>query len=346
MYLRAVGLSFAALLGLFYIGTFIDKTDKLFKGQATTGMVMTLLGYMTPQFVYFVIPLAVLLGVLVTFGLLSRSSELSVMKACGISLYRVAAPLVLMSMAWSGVLFALEQQLLARANQRADALDAQIRGRAPRTSNPVNRRWLIGRDGAIYHYTYYDSQRNALQNLTVYGPAKDGWRLDTVLFTPEARYDDGRWLARDGWEQDFTGGGRWTGFPERALGLETPDYFESDQPIAELMTVPQLKHYIDELSASGFNVVPLTIELQKKLAFPFVTLVMTLLAIPFGVTTGKRGTLYGIGIGIVLALTYWITSGAFAAIGKAGMLHPILAGWAPNILAAGTAAYLLLTSRT
>jgi lipopolysaccharide export LptBFGC system permease protein LptF len=113
-----------------------------------------------------------------------------------------------------------------------------------------------------------------------------------------------------------------------------------------MMTVPELKHYIDELAASGFNVVPLTIDLQKKLAFPFVTVVMTLLAIPFGMTTGKRGTLYGIGIGIVLALSYWIVMGAFGAIGKAGVLAPVMAGWAPNILAAGSAAYLLLTTRT
>ena len=87
-------------------------------------------------------------------------------------------------------------------------------------------------------------------------------------------------------------------------------------------------------------------ELQKKLAFPFVTVVMTLLAIPFGMTTGKRGTLYGIGVGIVLALGYWVVGSAFAAIGKAGLLGPMMAGWAPNILAAGSAAYLLLTART
>jgi lipopolysaccharide export LptBFGC system permease protein LptF len=86
--------------------------------------------------------------------------------------------------------------------------------------------------------------------------------------------------------------------------------------------------------------------LQKKVAFPFVTVVMTLLAVPFGMTTGKRGTLYGIGIGIVIALSYWIAVGAFAAIGKAGLLTPVLAGWAPNVLAAGGAAYLLLTART
>lgn len=347
IYMRAAGLSFAALLGLFYIGTFIDKTDKVFKGQATTGEVVQLLGFMTPQFIYFVIPIAALLSVLTTFGLLSRSSELSVMKACGISLYRIAAPILLLSVVWSGVLFGLEQQIMARANQRAGALDTKIRtGKAPRTSNPLSRNWVVGRDGAIYYYTFFDAQKKALQGLTIYRPAKDSWQLESQVVASTASYAGGQWTGVKGWQQDFTGRGRWAAFPQRTLPIEPPEYFETEQPVAEMMTVPQLKRYIDELAASGFNVVPLSIELQKKLAFPFVTVVMTLLAIPFGMSAGKRGTLYGIGVGIVLALTYWIVGGAFAAVGKAGILHPIMAGWAPNILAAGTAVYLLLTART
>ncbi len=347
IYMRAAGLSFAALLGLFYIGTFIDKTDKVFKGQATTGEVVRLLGFMTPQFIYFVIPIAALLSVLTTFGLLSRSSELSVMKACGISLYRIAAPLLFLSIVWSGILFGLEHQLMARANQHAKALDTKIRtGQAPRTSNALSRNWVVGRDGAIYHYTYFDPQKKALQALTIYRPAKDSWQLESQVVAASASYAGGQWTGVKGWQQDFTGRGRWSAFPERTLPIEPPEYFETEQPIAEMMTVPQLKRYIDELSASGFNVVPLSIDLQKKLAFPFVTVVMTLLAIPFGMSAGKRGTLYGIGIGIVLALSYWIIGGAFAAVGKAGILSPIMAGWAPNILAAGVAAYLLLTART
>jgi LPS export ABC transporter permease LptG/LPS export ABC transporter permease LptF len=347
MYLRAAAISFAALLGIFYIATFIDKTDKLFKGQATGGMVVRLLGFMTPQFVYYVIPLAALVSVLVTFGLLSRSSELSVMKACGISLYRIAAPLLLLSVVWSGVLFGLEQKILAVANQRVEALDAQIRGRPPRTSNPLSRRWVVGHDGAIYHYSYYDPQKKALQNLVIYRPVRNQWQLQSQLFTPRATYDGAQWMGAHGWQQDFTARkGGFSTFPQRTLPLEPPDYFETQQPLAEMMTVPQLQRFIEEQAASGFNVVPQMIELQKKLAFPFVTVVMTLLAIPFGMTTGKRGTLYGIGIGIVLALTYWMTGNAFAAIGKAGILSPIMAGWAPNILAAGSAAYLLLTART
>jgi lipopolysaccharide export LptBFGC system permease protein LptF len=269
------------------------------------------------------------------------------MKACGISLYRIAAPLLVLSIAWSGILFGLEHQLMARANQQAKALDTKIRtGQAPRTSNALSRNWVVGRDGAIYHYTYFDPQKNALQALTIYRPAKDSWQLESQVVAASASYAGGQWTGVRGWQQDFTGRGRWAAFPERTLAIEPPEYFETEQPVAEMMTVPQLNHYIDELSASGFNVVPLSVELQKKLAFPLVTVVMTLLAIPFGMSAGKRGTLYGIGIGIVLALSYWIVGGAFAAVGKAGILSPIMAGWAPNILAAGTAAYLLLTART
>ena len=96
IYLRTAAISFAALLGIFYIATFIDRSDKLFKGQATTGMLLQLLALMTPQFIYYVIPIAALLGVLVTFGVLSRTSELSVIKACGVSIYRFAAPLLVL----------------------------------------------------------------------------------------------------------------------------------------------------------------------------------------------------------------------------------------------------------
>jgi lipopolysaccharide export LptBFGC system permease protein LptF len=113
-----------------------------------------------------------------------------------------------------------------------------------------------------------------------------------------------------------------------------------------MMTVGQLRRYVNELSASGVNVANLAVELQHKMAFPFVTLVMTLLAIPFGVSTGRRGALYAIGLGIVLALSYWIVTSLFVALGKSGLLTPVLAAWTPNIIVLGSAAYVFLTVRT
>jgi len=347
MYLRTVGLSFLGLLGLFYISTFLDKSEKIFKGDASLGLVLQYLLYMTPQYVYFVVPLAVLLSVLVTFGLLARSSELTVMKACGISLYRVSLPIIGLSLVGSALLFGLEQGVLAESNRKGDAADRVIRNLPQQNLNPMNRRWIVARDGSVYHYGFFDAPQNTLTNLTVYAPKPDAWRLSSMTYAASAAHRDGVWTARNGWVRDYAKGtARYGGFQRRSLPLEPPDYFGTSAPVAELMTVPELRAHIAELADSGVNVVPLAVELQRKIAFPFVTLVMSLLAIPFGVTTGKRGALYGIGIGIVLALSYWIVLHVFLAIGGAGLLPPFLAGWSANIIVAGAAAYLFLNTKT
>ncbi len=345
-YIRIAGLSFLALLGLFYISTFLDRSDKIFKGQATVGDVITLLVYMTPRFVYFVIPIAALLSVLVTFGLLSRNSELTVMKACGISLYRASLSVILLSLVFSGAIFGLEQRLLARATRQAEIVDSKIRGRTPRIFDALNRQWIVGREGAVYHYSYFDPDAKELARLWIYEPAADGISLTRVLSAETAKYRQG-WVGAHVREGLFTAATpKWTSVEERRLPLETPDYFATEQPVAEMMTVRELRRYVNELSDSGINVVALAVELQHKLAFPFVTLVMTLLAIPFGVSTGRRGALYAVGLGIILALSYWIVTSLFVALGKSGLLAPMLAAWAPNIIVLGAAAYLFLTVKT
>jgi LPS export ABC transporter permease LptG/LPS export ABC transporter permease LptF len=345
-YLRIAGLSFLALLGLFYISTFLDKSDKIFKGEATVIDVVTLLVYSTPKFVYFIIPIAALLSVLVTFGLLARSSELTVMKACGISLYRASLSVVVLSLVFSAVIFGMEQRLLALANRQAEIVDSKIRGRAPRVFDAVNRQWVVGRTGAIYHYSYFDPERKELARLTIYEPREDNLGLVSATAADRAQYQ-GRWVGHQVRVGQFAAGSpQWTTFAERQLPLEPPDYFESEQPVAEMMNVAELRRYVDEISASGLNVVHLAVELQHKLAFPFVTLVMTLLAIPFGVSTGRRGALYAIGLGIILALSYWIVTSLFVALGKSGLLAPVLAAWTPNIIVLGAAIYVFLTVRT
>ena len=133
---------------------------------------------------------------------------------------------------------------------------------------------------------------------------------------------------------------------DRTADLEPPTYFLAETPDADRMTYSQLKRYIRELQASGFDVVGYGVQLERKLSFPFVAVIMTLIAVPFAVTTGRRGALYGVGVGIVLAMLYWGATSVFGALGTAAVLPAILAAWAPNLLFAAGAAYLLLTVRT
>ena len=360
-YLRVMLITTVGLLGVFYVSTFVDMSDKLFKGQARGSKFLEYFWYATPQFAYFAVPVACLIAALVTIGLLTKNSELTVMKACGVSLYRIAAPIVLVSLVWSGLLLGLEETILARANRRAEALNQEIRSGIPanRILDIVNRKWIVAEDGSIYHYLSYEPGSREVANLSIYEFKEQPWGLSKRTHVRRATFSD-EWLGHDVWTRSFDFGDvpspasppatspiALIAFGEQRLPwLEPPGYFESERSDAELMAFSELRAHIKELSGSGFDVIRLTVDLHRKLSFPFVTLILTLIAIPFAVTIGPSGALYSVGVGIIFAFTSWTTISVFAAVGSAGLLAPGLAAWAPNLLFGTSALYLILRART
>jgi len=294
------------------------------------------------------VPLATLVAVLTTFGGLTRTNELTVLRACGVSLYRTALPLVLLAVVWSGVLFMLEDRVLAHSQRRAEALKDQIRDRPPRTFNLANRNWRVARDGRLYYYAVYDARDTTLYRLSVFETARSPYRLLSHVGATQVSFRDGVWQATDGWVQTFLpdGTARREAFDIRTLDLDPPADFGSEQIEASMMNYGELREYVERLDESGFSIAGHQVELHRKLAFPFVTLVMTLIAVPFGVSTGRRGALYGVGLALALAVSYLVISHVFIAFGNAAYLPPLLAAWATNLLFAAGALVLLLTVRT
>ncbi len=300
---------------------------------------------------YFVLPISTLVATLVTIGVLTRTSELTVMKACGISLYRASLPLLLFSLVWSAALFTMSETFLAEANRLADERNDAIRGITRPVFDALNRNWLTSPDGAMYNYGSFDLSGEALYGLTVYRFDPNQWRIAERAFTGRAVYDTTAqaWHGYDAWVRQFSDDDSESAFvsnDRREFAIEAPEYFATEPPDALRMNYRELDRYIGELAASGVNVMPLRVSLERKLSFPLVTLILTLIAVPFAVSTGRHGTLYGVGIGIVIAISYWVVISVFAAFGSAGLLAPVLAAWAPNILFGGSAIYLLLTVRT
>jgi LPS export ABC transporter permease LptG/LPS export ABC transporter permease LptF len=350
--LRVSVLAAAALLALFYIASFMDLSDHLLKGRTTIVTVLTYLWWATPQYTYYLVPLAVLMGALVTIGALTKNAELVVMKACGISLYRAAAPLLILAVIGSAVLMGLEEGVLAAANRRADAINNVIRGRFPTTTD-LNRRWVTANNGSIYQYLYFEPGLNRLNGLSIYEFGKDPSALVRRKYFSQVIFNGDReakgqvmWQGGKGWERDFQPKRRFASFTNQSVAMEGPGYFAGERPDAQYMSYGQLRDHVTALRSGGFNVVPYVVALHRKLAFPFVTLIMALIAVPFAVTTGKRGAMYGIGAGIVLAILYWTAISVFGAIGAGGLMAPALAAWAPNIIFGCAAMYLLLTVRT
>jgi LPS export ABC transporter permease LptG/LPS export ABC transporter permease LptF len=354
-YGRILAMTTVGMLGLFYISAFIDKSDKLFKGEASLGMVLDFLFWSTPEFLTYIIAISVLLAGLVTIGLLTKNSELIVMRACGISLYRTALPIVALAVAAGGVLLGIQENVLPTANRRADQLNHRIRTGSPQTFGLLNRKWIAGRNGEIYHYQYYDPARKELNVVAVleFDPADHRLirrrHIQKATYVADERPDaEPMWSLNQGWVREFDPNNevQFTPFTNAVARFEAAEYFVTEAREPELMNFGQLRAYISELRDSGYNVLEHQVGLHRKIAFPFVTLVMTLIAVPFAVTTGRRGAMYGIGVGIVLAIVYWVMISISAALGASGVLSPMLAAWAPNLVFGAAAAYLLLTVRT
>lgn len=360
-YLEIFGLAFGSLIGIFYISTFIDLADKLFRGTTTTAVLARFFFFQTPQYVYYIIPLAALVATLVTVGVLTKNSEIVVMRACGISLYRSAVPLMIFAAAFSVALFELEERVLPFTNREAKTLEAEIRQRPIQVAvTAATRRWMIANSGDIYHYDFFDSRSDKFNNLMIFHREPSTWRLDRLIYARNVGFVGGSWSASGGWEREFVTaaparkpGKRaietavdYRPFAARSLPLESPEFFKTEDPDPDRMTYGELRDYIVQLQSTGYYAIPYLVQLQRKVAFPFVTVIVTLLAVPFAATTGRSGAMYGIGIGIALAIVYWTALTLFGALGSAGVMSPMLAAWAPNILFGAAAVYMLLTVRT
>ena len=352
-YLRYVLLSAVTLLSIFYIASFLDLSDKVFKGTTSWLTLVEYFRYATPEWLYYVLPLAVLLGTLVTIAVLTKNSELIVMKACGISLYRLALPMLVTSLIVGGAIFLMQETLLGPSTRRADEVKSVMKGGDPRSFNILGNRWLVGSEGEIYHYQTLNPRTRTLTGLEVYEftPRMEKFVrrsfMESATFAGDTEGDV--WEIRRGWTRDFNAKGdvaTIAAIDNTRRALESADYFGAEQPNPRFMGYRQLRGYTDVLREGGFDVLSQDVELARKLAFPFVTLIMTLLAVPFGATIGRSGAMGGIAVGIALAISYWALISLFAALGKGGALPPMLAAWAPNMLFGAGAVYLLLTVRT
>jgi lipopolysaccharide export LptBFGC system permease protein LptF len=226
-----------------------------------------------------------------------------------------------------------------------------IRGRPPQTTSTIERRWILGGESRFDNYDYLEQGPRA-GGLTLYGlsmydvdPAK--WDLRDRLYAARAAWNGVSYDLERGWRRSFGGGPRFQTFDHvRTREIEPPSYFNQEERESETLGFKELRRHIASLQKLGLDVTALRVQLHRKLSFPLVTVVMTLIGIPFAFVVARRGALYGIAAAIVIAIVYWGCLAIFEAFGSTGLLPPLLASWTPNILFGAAGLYLMLTLDT
>jgi LPS export ABC transporter permease LptG len=351
-----------SLVVLFIIFTFFELIGDIIKHRTPLVTVGDYLLNLIPFILYNVTPVCSLVAVLITFGTLSRTSELTAMKATGTSLYRIVAPMLVVAALLSAALFVFDEAYLPAANRRQEALLSVIKGKPAQTFLRPDRQWMSGQTTSqngseaqptrIFYYQFFDPGHDVFANLTVFEFQPGTFNLTRRIFASSASWDTkvNGWVFENGWQRTFTSESisayepfQISTFPEIH---EEPSYFKKEDRQSQEMSYVELSNYISDLKQSGFDTTRLRVQLSRKIAYPLITLVMAILGIPFALSAGKRGSLAGMGTAIGVAIAYWVVLGVFENLGNVNSLPAALAAWSPDLLFATLGTYLLLRTPT
>jgi LPS export ABC transporter permease LptG/LPS export ABC transporter permease LptF len=343
---------FAVLMASFVmmaeVYNFFDLLSDIIHNGIAMSRVVTYLFFLAPLLIYKMLPISVLVAVLVTFGVLTKHNEVTAFKACGVSLHRLAIPVMALSMMLSVGLFAFDHFYLPDANRKQDALRNEIKGKPVQTYLNPERKWIYGAGSHIYYYKYFDNGNNLMAGVSVYELDPKTFDLKREISAERAQWQPAlhTWIFQSGWVREIHG--KFESFQVKTFPHleEPPDYFLKKLEQGKEMNFQELQAYITDLQQSGFDTVRLRVQLHEKFSVPLFALIMAMISVPFAFLVGNRGALAGIGVSIGIAMAYWGIGKLFEQVGNANQLPPSVAAWSPDLLFALAGGYLLLRMRS
>ena len=332
-----------------HVYTFFELLSDIVKNRIPMFRVLTYLFFLTPELIYDSAPISVLVAVLVTFGVLSKHNEVIAFRACGISLYRLAIPILIASTLLSGALFAFDHYYVPDANRKQDAIRNEIKGHPVQTFLHPERKWIYGKGSRIYYYKYFDPAERVMAGVHVYELDPATFRVTKHISAERAHWERRikAWIFENGWSREFPAGDR-TKFEVATFSEldERPDWFLKEVLQDKQMNFQQLAAYIKELQQSGFDTISLQVLFYRKFSVPLFALIMALISVPFAFLAGNRGATAGVAVSFGIAIAYWSTSLLSAELGDVNLLPAAMAAWSPDVLFAMAGFYFFTRMRT
>ena len=338
---------------LYVVADLTQNAEEIARNQVSMRIVLAYYANLVPQVFLDVTPFALMIAVLILLTLLERRQELTALKAAGISLFRLALPVLLVAAAVASGLWVLGESVVPEANRETLRLLDIIKGReTTRSYRSSDRQWLLSRDGeSFYNFLRFDSPTKTLIRFSLF-KIDQNMNLKFYLFTHRIRFEDGAWIADSGWFRqvfpDGTDEFKRITSPMKLEIPEGPEYFSQEYRRPSEMNVRELRKYIKELVESGYRPASLIVRWHQKFAYPLSAFIMVLLALPFGLNRGGRkvSTMQGIAVALGLGIAYFMLVALFGKLGEVDVLPPVVGAWAPVVLAFFFAVNRLTTLRT
>ncbi len=340
--LKLFSLTLVTLLVLFSIIDFIGNIDLFLKTGLDKGV--SYVAGRLPLYAVRVIPIAMFISSLATLSKFSSTSELTVVKALGISIYRFSLPIVALSILVSFFSLSIQQFVLPQALSKAKEIKKTKKSGKSLVGSSV---WFRGRNNEFVYFDFFDPESLEAKKISIIEISQNSFspikRIDALL---GKNVSNGKWELQDCFIRDFV---KSTFFQEKKLelnlGVSGRELLRSAID-PETMGILELYLTSKRFEKIGYNASPLRVEMFSKVALSLLPFVVTFLGIPLGVYNPRNRKGYTLLIATILVALMWITISFFLSLGKSGILPPSYSAFAPLFLFLAIGLILLARTET
>jgi lipopolysaccharide export system permease protein len=345
-YLKILGLCLSSFVTIYLVIDFLEKINRFTRAQGKPQYILLYFICKIPEIVMQVLPLGVLMATLLALGTLSRNSEITAMRGCGISLKTITAPILIISFLLSIFAFFANELIVANTTQEMKYIeDVLIKGKSPNTFFRQNNIWYR-EPGLILQAKLYNPSVKTLEGVTI-------WLTDESII-PQKRIDaeqcvlsGNSWLLKQVITRDIAGGN----IAETVTVAQVPITLgmkQDDLKVlgknAENIGFFRLRHYSEKLKKAGYDPTIYLALMHSRISMPFASFIMAFLAIPFVFRGGRSsGIAFGIGVSLAIGFAYYVTNTILFSFGQSGILPPFVSAWAANFIFALFGIWLTMT---
>ncbi len=345
-YLTATATCLAAFIAIYLVVDFLERYSKFSRAGAPNSSILLYFLCKTPEIIFQITPMAVLMGTILAIGTLAKNSEITAMRSSGVSLFQIGKPILATAAITSLFLVLMQEFITPAANEKMGYIEqVVVKKKGPSAFFLQENIWLRA-EKLILQAKFFTPETSTLKGITIWEVGeglKPVSRIDAGSGTPV----QGGWLLSGVTKTNFSPTGAINSTSSDSL-LVRLDIVADDLKVvtraAEEMGFTALRRYCKTISENGYDATRYLTLLHSKISLPFAALVMAFLGIPFSLRDGRSGGIgLGIGFSILIGFSYFIINALLLSLGQAGALEPILAAWTANILFAGAGLWFTLS---
>jgi lipopolysaccharide export system permease protein len=332
---KCLAIVLAVIVGLYVIVEFFNKVDNFMEAGLSITRLIRYLQLELPQIIVQIAPVAMLLAVLIAFGVMNKNNEIIALKCAGISVYYLLRSVLTIAFVLCIMIFCLSEIVVPITISRANKIWLTEVKNRPAVATRQKDIWIKGHR-SIYFIQYFNPKNRSISGV-ILNFFDDNFKLTRRIDADRGLYERDKWVFYD--------------IMEQVLDRESEVYkvqFYTQQTVdvdflpedlmgifkkSEEMNVAELYRYIQEVEQEGYDATAFRVDFQARFAYPVLSIIVCIIGIGTAVKRKNReGPSVSIVFGAVVVFLYWILHSFCLSLGYGGLLPPIISAWISNII--------------